>query len=170
MLFIKEKSYILLIKMIKNIIDIVVTYIMFIISDIIRAQIPNPNNPRIKRDNVLIIIPVVVINVVCFILFNDINIDDIGPSRQKSMKNGASNLMYDEPSIVLNKSFSIGLLKIVIIVVKVIPIINERVIASIILFFNDFILLFLYNLAISGIKDWEIAVIKKDGTNNVWIV
>lgn len=78
--------------------------------------------------------------------------------------------MYCEPSCVLNNKFSIGLLNIEINVVKVNPIIKERVIASIILFFSDLKLFVLYNFDISGIKDWEIAVIKNDGTSSVWIV
>ena len=55
------------------------------------------------------------------------------------MKKGASIVMKFDPSLVLNRSNRILSLNIVISVVNVIPINSERVIASIILFFNDFI-------------------------------
>lgn len=77
--------------------------------------------------------------------------------------------MYSVPFVVLNNSDRIGLWYIYIIVVNVMPIIKERVIDSIILFFNVFILWFLCNLAISGIIELDIAVIKNDGISNTWI-
>lgn len=69
------------------------------------------------------------------------------------MKNGASIDMYFDPSVVLNNKYSILSLNNVISVVKIIPINRERVIDSIILFFNDLMFLFLYNLDISGMSD-----------------
>ena len=74
--------------------------------------------------------------------------------------------MNSDPLLVLNNNVRIGLWKKYIIVVKVIPMIKERVIDSIILFFNDLMLLFLYSLDISGIRDCEMAEIKNDGISN----
>lgn len=54
---------------------------MLIISDIISEYIPKPNSPSIVIVSSFIIIPVVLIIVVAFILFNDINIEDKGPSK-----------------------------------------------------------------------------------------
>ena len=42
---------------------------------------PYPKNPSIIKDKVFMIIPDVVMNVVCFTLFKDIRIDDMGDSK-----------------------------------------------------------------------------------------
>ena len=78
--------------------------------------------------------------------------------------------MYSDPLVVLNNKIRIGLWNRCIMVVNVIPINRERIIDSIILFFNVFMLFCLYSLDISGIMELDMADIKNEGINSIWIV
>ena len=85
------------------------------------------------------------------------------------MKKGLSNFMYSDPFVVLNNNVRIGLWNRYIIVVNVMPIIRERIIDSIILFFNVLILFCLYSLDTSGIIELDMADMKNDGISSTWI-
>ena len=74
--------------------------------------------------------------------------------------------MYSDPFWVLNNNDNIGLWKRYIMVVNVIPINRERIIDSIILFFNVLMLFCLYSLDISGIMELDMADIKNEGINS----